>query len=239
MLTQNNIPVLALIIEPLIALGMTILAIRTYQKYKEREKEATLHLAIGIVFYSFSVWASSIGKYMQFYSNISFEEQSYSDLTISFAYCFAAMTNVFIFAFINDIFLEGKKTNFMLFFGMFNGITIGMILITTNTSPDTYDNIYPFVVYHAILSLLTNGLLIYYGFKEASAQEEKLPKTGFTLIGLFGVFAMLVFILFAIDVQWRNYSPAYYAGWISAGLATLFGYIGYTMPNWFKRLIKV
>ncbi|MHA1910228.1 MAG: hypothetical protein ACTSYA_00915 [Candidatus Kariarchaeaceae archaeon] len=237
MLTQNNIPVLALIIEPLIALGMTILAIRTFQKYKEREKDATLYLAIGIAFYGFSVWASSVGKWIQFYSDTSFEEKAYSDLTISFAYCFAAVTSVFIFAFVNEIFLDGKKP-LLLFYGILNGITIGMILTNTGLDAGTYDEIFPYVIYHAVLALLTNGLLIYFGFKEASVHEDKVPKAGFTLIGLFGVFSMLVFILFAIDVQWKTYSPAYYAGWLSAGLATLSGYIGYIMPDWFKRLIN-
>ncbi|MCG3219351.1 MAG: hypothetical protein KAR35_10110 [Candidatus Heimdallarchaeota archaeon] len=237
MLTENNIPVLALIIEPLIALGMTILAIFTYQKYREREKDATLYLSIGIVFYSFSVWASSVGKWIQFYSSVTFEEESYSDLTISFAYCFAAVTSVFVFAFVNEIFLDGKKP-LLLFYGILNGITIGMILTNTGLDPDTYDIIFPFVLYHAVLSLVPNGMLIYFGFKEASAQEEKIPKAGFTLIGFFGVFSIMVFILFAIDVQWMSYSPAYYAAWITAGFATLCGYIGYIMPNWFKRLIR-
>jgi hypothetical protein len=237
MLTQNNIPVSALIIEPLIALGMTILAILTYQKYREREKDATLFLAIGIASYGFSVWASSIGKYIQFYSDVSFEEKAYSDLTISFAYCFTAVTSVFIFAFVNEIFLDGKKP-LLLLYGILNGVTIGMILTTTGLDPGTYDAIFPFVVYHVILSLIPNGLLIYFGFKEASAQEEKVPKAGFTLIGLFGVLSIMVFVFFAIDVQWKTYSPAYYAGWITAGITTLCGYIGYIMPDWFKRLIR-
>jgi hypothetical protein len=237
MLTQNNIPISALIIEPLIALGMTILAIRTYQKYRERENDATLLLAVGFISYSLSVWATSIGKYLQFYSNVSFEEKAYSDLTISFAYCFTAVTSVFVFAFVNEIFLDGKKP-LLLLYGIFNGVTIGMILTTTSLDAGTYDAIFPFVVYHALLSLIPNGMLIYFGFKEASAQEEKVPKAGFTLIGLFGVLSIMVFIFFAIDIQWRTYSPAYYAGWITAGLTTLCGYVGYTMPDWFKRLIN-
>ena len=237
MLTQNNIPVSALIIEPLIALGMTVLAIFTYQKYREREKDATLFLAIGFFSYSLSVWSTSIGKYLQFYSDVSFEEKAYSDFTISFAYCLTAITSVFIFAFVNEIFLDGKKP-LLLFYAILNGVTIGMILVTNSLDAGTYEAIFPFVVYHAVLSLVPNGLLIYFGFKEASAQDEKVPKAGFTLIGLFGVLSIMVFVFFAIDIQWKTYSPAYYAGWITAGITTLCGYIGYIMPDWFKRLIK-
>ncbi len=239
MLEQNGIPILALIIEPLVAVGMLILAVSGFMKYIDKKRQPTLYLTLSFVFYSLGIASSGIGKWIQFFAKVSPEEISYADGTILIAYGLTAIATVFLMVFVDLVFLEVGPW-FITLVGIVNGITVGMLLTKLNFSSNAYDEALSIVIFHALVTLALVLLLAISSLREAKQNKERLPKIGFTFIGLYGLFVSMVFILFAVDIALGGgYSAFYYMAWVSAGIGSLFGYVGYIMPDWFKKLIKV
>ena len=239
MFEQNGIPILALIIEPLVAIGMLILAVSGFMKYSEKKRKPTLYLTLSFVFYSLGIASSGIGKWLQFFANVTPEEISFADGTILIAYCLTAIATVFLMVFVDLVFLEVGPW-FIVSVGIINGITVGIMITKLNFSSNAYDEALSIVIFHALVTLALVLLLAILSLREAKQNKERLPKMGFTFIGLYGIFVSMVFILFAVDIALGGgYSAFYYLAWVSAGIGSLFGYVGYIMPDWFKKFIKV
>lgn len=234
---HNSIPLLALIVEPLIAAFMMMLSFNVYRKYKERPQDATLYLTLGLGFYALGVVSSVSGKFVDYF-RAEDTSVSNSDFGIALAYCLTALSNVAMMAFVDSIFIR-KQFKLTILVGVFNGFTIGSIATRLSNDPELYDSIFPYVTYHVLVSFVCNGIIIYFSFREARRATEKLPQIGYRMIGTFGILASLVFLLFAIDigVLGGDYSFAYYTAWGVAGLASLAGYLGYVMPDWFKNRV--
>jgi len=243
MFEQNGIPILALIIEPLVAAGMLILAVSGFMKYKEKKRQPTLYLTLSFVFYSLGIASSGVGKWLEFFVNVS-PKIYFVGGTILIAYCLTAIAMVFLMVFVDLVFLEVGPW-FIASVSIINGITLGMMFMKINFSIEgAYDAALNVVIYHALVTLAFVLLLAILSFREARQNKEKLPKIGFTFIGLYGVLVSMVFVLFAVDIVigvalGDAYTPFYYFAWISAGIGSLFGYVGYIMPDWFKKLIKL
>ncbi len=239
MFEQNGIPVLALIIEPLVAVGMLILAVSGFMKYREKKRQPTLFLTLSFVFYALAIASSGIGKWLQFFVNVPSEDIFFADGTILIAYCLTAIATVFLMIFVDLVFLEVGPW-FVALVGIINGITVGMMITKLNFSSEAYDEALNIVIFHALVTLALVLLLAILSFREAQQNKERLPKMGFTFIGLYGLFVSMVFVLFAVDIALGGgYSAFYYLAWVSAGLGSLFGYVGYIMPDWFKKLLKI
>jgi hypothetical protein len=150
-----------------------------------------------------------------------------------------AIANVFIYLFIDEVFIK-RGSLYTSIAGILNGVTVGSLIIMNDFGEELYAEAQPIVIYHAVLSLITFGLLAGLAIRESVKSEEQMPKVGFVLIGMYGIFVALVFILFALDLLMpMGYSPFYYAAWISAGVGVLCGYLGYMFPNWLKKLLKL
>ena len=239
MFEQNGIPVLALIVEPLVAVGMTILAINGFMKFKEKKRKPTLYLTLSFVFYALGIASSGIGKWLQFFASVPPEEIAYAGGTILIAYCLTAIATVFLIVFVDLVFLEVGPW-FVASVSIINGITIGMMFMKLSFTGDPYEAALNVVIFHALVTLAYVLLLAILSFREARQNKEKLPKIGFTFIGLYGLFVSMVFILFAVDIALGGgYTAFYYLAWVSAGLGSLCGYAGYIMPDWFKKLVNV
>jgi hypothetical protein len=239
---QNNVPFLSVIIEPIVAIAISVTGIQLIRKYFQRKNTATLYLALAIICYSLAIWFSATGKILDYYSNVTQEEHSNTDFTIAIAYCFTALANIFSMGFIALIFRE-ENNQLPLVFGTLNGITIGLILSKVSFSNETYDRIFPFLIYHILISTITYTMLIRSSFDEANKTEDKIPKTGFKLIGYYGVFIILVFVFFIFDLVWgmirgHGFTPFYYIGWSSGAVASFFAYFGYVMPDWLKKRLE-
>ncbi|MFV2015640.1 MAG: hypothetical protein ACC656_09450, partial [Candidatus Heimdallarchaeota archaeon] len=138
--TSNGIPILAVIIEPLVALSMLTVSWLLWTKYKQRQDSSILILFLGIFSLSLSVLTSGIGKVFQYYSSYSQAERNISGFTIVIAYSFTVISNGFIILFFKRIFLEenSKFPNVMLFL---NGITLGLIVPNISFDEDVYNSI--------------------------------------------------------------------------------------------------
>lgn len=241
--TSNGIPILAVIIEPLVALSMLTVSWLLWTKYKQRQDSSILILFLGIFSLSLSVLTSGIGKVFQYYSSYSQAERNISGFTIVIAYSFTVISNGFIILFFKRIFLEenSKFPNVMLFL---NGITLGLIIPNISFDEDVYNSILFALIWHIILTFTLYGYLLKLSRKEAKNAAEKIPQKGFNLISRFAISGIAVFLFFIVylvygTIRGSGYTPFYYLGWISSGAAAVFAYLGYVMPDWYKnRLMK-
>ncbi|MCE7733983.1 MAG: hypothetical protein GPJ54_03835 [Candidatus Heimdallarchaeota archaeon] len=241
--TSNGIPILAVIIEPLVALSMLTISWLLWTKYKQRQDTSILILFLGILSLSLSVTISGIGKAIQYYSSYTQEEKNISGFTIVIAYCFTIMSNGFVIIFFKRIFL-GEKSRFAYVMLFLNGITLGLVIPNISFDEAVYDSILLALIWHIFLTFTLYGYLLRLSREEARNAEDKIPKTGFKLISRFAIAAIAVFLFFIIDLVYgqirdKGYTPFYYLGWISSGVAAYFAYLGYVMPEWYKnRLMK-
>lgn len=241
MITQNNIPTLALIVESAVAVGMMILSGFTLKKFLSKKRNATLALSLTFSFYALGVLATAIFKFVQFYSRIDYTIKPWSELGIILAYCFSAMSNIFMYSFIERVYLEKNDLRIAIF-SLLNGLTIGFMIPFAKAEPGTYVESIPALIWHVINSLIIMGMLIFYSFREVKRNKAQLPRIGFILIGMYGILIALVFPSFALDIiigdlRDTAYTPFYYIAWILAGLSILSGYLGYIMPKWFRDIL--
>jgi len=237
MLESNGIPVLAIIIETAVALGMGFLTVMGFVKFSERRRKPTLYLSFSFLFMTLAVTSSAIGKWTHFF--VTAPVLSFDDGFIIIAYQMVAIANVFIMVFIDEVFLNWGSLLTSIS-GILNGITVGTLIIMNNFGEDLYSDALPIVIYNAVISLITFGLLAGLAFRESRRSEQQMPKVGFVLIGMYGVFVALVFVLFALDLAMlEGYTPFYYSAWISAGVGVLCGYLGYIFPNWLRKFLKL
>ena len=242
MLVRGNVPILAVIIETLVFVGIIILTISAFRKYFERRKQPTLYLSFSFLAYALAVLSTGIGKWLQFI--IEPVGLYFANGTILLAYVFTALANGFLFAFVNAVFLNWGSITVVII-GLLNGATAGIFVTTINFQVENYDQTLPLLIYHVVNTMLVMGFLMVSSFREVRKNTQQMPKVGFTLIGLYGVFILMVFVLFALDIFLPEvtgsdgYTPAYYAAWISAGIGVLCGYLGYIFPDWLKKFLKI
>lgn len=238
---RNNVPILSPITETLVSLGMIVLVTLVWDRYRKRKNEATLYLAIVFTSYSTGVFLTALGKWLQFSLNIDPEVTSYADLFILIAYMFTAFSNIYLFAFIDKIFLD-KGFRFALPITMLNSITIGLLIPRVSIKQGSYAEAFLIVLYHAANTIIIMVVLTYLALNERKRTEEKLPRTGFMLIAFYGIFTLGMFFSFGIDlalvsITGKGYTPFYYLSWILALFGLTSGYFGYIMPEWFRKLI--
>jgi len=242
MLSRNNVPILAPIVETIVAIFMFLLVFSVWKRYLKRKKEATAHLAICFTSYATGMLLTAIGKWLQFGLDIDPEVTSYADFFILLAYTFTALSNVFLFAFTNGIFLN-NKIKYLIPITILNSISIGLFIPRISIKQGSYANAFLIVLYHAFNSIIIMVILIWLSLKERKKTKEIIPRTGFLLISLYGFFILLLFLSFGIDLAivsttGKGYSLFYYLSWFFALVGLVSGYLGYIMPDWFRKVIR-
>ncbi|HMF34466.1 MAG TPA: hypothetical protein VKK79_23795, partial [Candidatus Lokiarchaeia archaeon] len=73
---------------------------------------------------------------------------------------------------------------------------------------------------------------------------DPVYRAAFASARYMGYCYMLVLLMFAGDQAMiappisLQFSVFYWAGWIFAIVTTMFGYLGFVLPNWFKKLMS-
>jgi len=250
MLWRNKIPISAVIYELLVVLALIVITFFLWKKYVERKKKPIIYLSLTFSFFSIALLVDTIGRWLGFIIvSIDYLDKSFTDLCSLLSYLFLAIANCFIIAFMDAVFFH-KGTDFVLPFSLFNGVVIGMIIpkiVEWSADPsfgklrESTDILY----YYGIISILSYGLLAYFGIREGVLNDDRLPKVGFHLIGTFGVCLILMFVSLAGDTILvanvaafsQGYSPLYYIGFTLTAIGLGLGYLGYIMPEWFKKLV--
>ncbi len=241
-IVRNDIPIYSLYLETIVAIELIVLTVVIIRKYLERRRPAAFYLSGAILFYGLGILVSAAGKYLDFFNDVPQSVISYSGFAINLAYAFSAIANAFLYNFVEFVYLSNKEWR-MIVFATLNGITVGWIMDVNSFEFGVYSRIFPIVVYHVLLSFFVNSLLAYQSFKTSNRTKDDVARWGFRFIGLFGVFLNLVFIFFGLDnfkiiTAGTTFNLEYYLAWISAAIGTIFGSLGYLMPEWLKRRIE-
>ncbi len=222
---------------------MIYISILMYKRYKIKTNITTKHLFISITSYGFAAISSAIGKYIDFYSKVPQRVASYSNYTINIAYVFTAIGSIFLYSFIEEIFHRDHIYR-KYFFAITEGIVAGLIIGLNSVDYSSYQQMIPAIAILIVLSSWIYISLIVYSIRYYKKSNNKQSRIGFSMFAMYGVFLILVFVSFLIDViivtlKGTAYNIEYYLGWTFATLASISAYLGYVMPSWFKSIMGV
>lgn len=245
----------AMVFELIASLAILFIAIKIFKRYRERETTATLYLAIALfsisaaAFFAFTGLASWLGSWVaaDFAPTTSPEYYNYS---LPIGYFFVIPYDIFLILFTIHIFLDKDNKKVIPF--LICGIIIGVLLFL----PTNYFGVDPepsdptstriiilglFLLYNAIVYIL----LTYFAFRESKRTEQEIYRRGFQAIGIGFVANLLVFVFFLIDsilILFEPGSPGYSIfvdlAWICGFVAAFCFYIGYILPDWFRKRIE-
>ena len=247
---------MATITEGIVLLFVTFVVIMLFVRYFNRKRSAALGLAVAFAFWDIAIitlFVMRVLTYLQALGKIT-NNFDFSGLGINIGYGFSALSNVFIFVFCALVFAQAplfRKTGMFVPFiiGALNGITIGMLIgITTNSinagTNISYD-LFP-TIYHLLLTFFSFGALIFFTRQPLKQSTTRWQKAGFRFIILSGVFGILIYLSFAIDVVlqeiwpeiFQSYTIFFFLAYIFALFMLSFAYLGYVMPDFVRNFYK-
>nr|MDO8082936.1 hypothetical protein [Candidatus Freyarchaeota archaeon] len=152
-----------------------------------------------------------------------------SILTLTFSVTLAELGCLFLFAFTLKAFLE-RKRKWMLVYSLIFVPTFILTLTSLNRTSDS--------MLALIIGLITCIPLAYLSIKASGLTKKKAFRYGFLMIAATTVFLILFFAFnFVEGVVAREASIFMPIAWTMGLLASITAYIGYVLPNWFRRLV--
>lgn len=147
----------------------------------------------------------------------------------AFSIALAELGNLFLFAFSLKAFLEKKKKWLILYSLIFVPLFI-LTLISFNVTLN--------FMLAMIIGLITYIPLIYLAARAYKMTDQKVYRYGFLMIAMTSIFLSLFFVFLfiegALTEGWSIFIPI---GYTMGLLASISAYIGYVLPNWFRRLL--
>ncbi|UYP45509.1 hypothetical protein NEF87_001794 [Candidatus Lokiarchaeum ossiferum] len=215
------------------------------QKYFTRKKKNTLYLACSVLCWDLAFLAATI---IYFFSEINLEMVIWCQKIV---YCGVFLGIMFSFQFSQEIFFSLKK-NVIYFYWIIGVIIIlfTLILNSVNVAEFMDGSGYPLLTISLAFSILVVifilptilGIIIS-SLKIASRTEVGEFSLGFRIIALGQSMILLTFVadtLASIFIAQINvYALLLYLTWIFPMIAIICYYLGWIMPNWFKKWLNV
>lgn len=241
-------PLGAVIIEGITFVAVSLVVIALFIKYIQNRKRAGLILMTAFLFWSASALSSFLGKVYQYMTG----QFSYGNIGVTAGYAFSAISNIFIFLYVSQIFSRSlffSRTGISLpiIFGVFNGITAGLLIDFLLSQALSESAPVGYVAFHLILTILAFSSWGIFAIKPLQEAIFRWEKTGYGLIIASSITGVLAFVFFAIDAILPQIVPesfaggytfAYYTGWILAILMCYLAYLGYVMPRPLRDLLR-
>jgi hypothetical protein len=239
---QNEIPLLAIFVEAICGGAMFFLAVRAIIRYFERKSKVTLYLMIGLFAMSLAALTSAFGKYLQYSLDIDPTQVSYDNLTITIAYVFLTVSNIVYAMILQEFYLE-EDSQSPIYLNIINALIIGLILAELRLAPGLYEDVTVYLLIFMLVTAIIHMRIIRHSRREAKNTDEKVAKTGYKLISYFSATVVVILIFFIIDLLWGTargygYTVFYYLAWILVVFTGIFGFLGFIMPEWFKKRIE-
>jgi len=245
---------MATITEGIVLLFVTFVVIMFYVRFAKRKRTAALTLAVAFSFWDIAIICLFIMRLLSYLVESGRLSYSYdfSNLGITLGYAFSAISNVFILIFCAIVFAQSplfRKTGMFsaIVVGALNGITVGMLIgFTINAYPNAPEyNLGP-TVYHLLLTFLSFSALIIFTRQPLKQSTTRWQKAGFRFIILSGVFGILIYLSFAIDVVlqeiwpeiFESYTIFFFLAYVFALFMLSFAYLGYVMPDFVRNFYK-
>ena len=134
--------------------------------------------------------------------------------------------HLFIYLFVLSAFKEVKR-KFVAPYAVFIGAVIVVLIVNGAVTINWF---LAFTV-----GLVTQSLLIYYSIKAMRLTDSKLYKRGFQLMSLTAVIFILFFASYLIDNLLGGWTIFLFVGWTLALTSAVPTYIGYVLPDWFRK----
>lgn len=143
----------------------------------------------------------------------------------------AELGNLFLFAFSLEAFLKKKKKKkWMIIYSLIFAPLFILTLVSFNVTLN--------FILALIIGLMTYIPLIYLALRAYMMADQKVFRYGFLMIAATSVFLSLFFVFLFIEAAftegWSIFVPI---GYTMGLLASISAYIGYVLPNWFRRLV--
>nr|MDO8082934.1 hypothetical protein [Candidatus Freyarchaeota archaeon] len=146
----------------------------------------------------------------------------------AFSIALAELGNLFLYTFSLEAFLQRKKKWILLYSLAFVPLFV-LTLISFNVTLN--------FILAMIIGLMTYIPLVYLAVRAFRMTEKKVFRYGFLMIAMTSVFLALFFVFLfvesALTEGWSIFVPI---AWTMGLIASISAYIGYALPNWFRRL---
>ena len=229
----------------LVGVAVLFCGLLVLHRYLERKQKATLYLMFSLFSWVGSAWSASF-IYITARDNVTLA--TYVQV---FMYACVFSATIFTYMFARKVIFKAKTT-FYIYYTIAGIIAILILAFAPSSEavnfPDSTDH--PAIVLKFEYSLILMVYLIptifkitYEAFKVSKRMEEMVYKVGFRMIG---TGQLIILVLFVFDTiagfNFDNpevYALSLYMQWTCGLLASVFYYLGWILPNWFKKLFKI
>ena len=244
-----------MIVQLIVTIILFSIGIMIFRKWRARRTKATLYLSLAMFAVGSAVLFAFLNLFIWFanWLGAGMPGDQYNTLLseqcVPVAYSCVIPYAILLFLFTIHIFSDKNEKKVIPV--IITGIIIIVILFLPQNywglTPEPSDplRIQPIVLgVYLIFNLVIYGILFNYAYKESKRSEEELTKKGFLIIALAQIANIFVFIFFLIDSLYSTFNPAHtgytifiYLGWTSAMIGAILFYLGYILPDWFKKII--
>jgi hypothetical protein len=244
-MSQSNIAIVAGILSSFATLVALIILLLLSRKYLQRKTKNTLYLTLSVFSWILAfVFATNI----YFLSEINLEWVIWCQKLV---YIGVFLGIMFSFQFSQGIFINLKK-NFITLYWIVGSIIILLTLILDSVEISTFldGSDYPLLTISLLFSILvvvfiipTVFSIIYFALQLAKKTQVREYKVGFRIIvaGQFMIFATFIADTLAsvFAAQITLYAILLYLTWIFPIIAVVCYYLGWIMPSWFVKWLKI
>ncbi len=254
-LFDPQIHLLPLIFEFIVFIIILYLSKLIYSKYKERKTIPTLFLALALFSIALAPFIAFTGlfSWMILWIINGFNptlSPDYYSISMPIGFLFVILYDIFLIFFTIHIFWDKNNKKAIPF------IIVGIIIAILLFLPNNYYGVDPGPNDPPSIRAYTQGvyfiynLIIYiivaiFAFREAIRIEERVYKIGFECIAFAQLSNIIIFLSFlcdAIILLFNPASPGYsifvVIAWIFAVVSSILVYLGFILPDWFKKLIQ-
>ncbi|MHA1686733.1 MAG: hypothetical protein ACTSYD_10055, partial [Candidatus Heimdallarchaeaceae archaeon] len=225
---------------------MIIVTLTTLKRYLERKIKVILLLLLSFVFTLLGIATSFSGRLIVYMTNW---QAQYTHIFVIPAEILILFGVLAMFYFSDIIFDFAYSRELISIASVCTGVTIGMLIYNGIFYPIYAYGTQPAKIYFiaSVSNAITIGgmylTIFFFGMHRSRTEKSIIKKRSIELISSYGVLAFMALILFSIDAlisyNFNDYLPTYYFGWILVLLAIIGAYLGYFLPTWFKRIIRL
>ncbi|MEM2144462.1 MAG: hypothetical protein QW279_03815 [Candidatus Jordarchaeaceae archaeon] len=147
----------------------------------------------------------------------------------AFSTALAELGNLFLYTFTLEAFLQTKKKWMILYSLVF----VPLFILTLASFNVTLN-----FILAMIIGLMTYIPLTYLAVRALRITEKKVFRYGFLMMAMTSIFLALFFVFLFVEAAltegWSIFVPI---AWTMGLLASITAYVGYVLPNWFRKLV--
>lgn len=217
--------------------AMVVIAGKILQRYREKKQRATLYLLLSILGFIGSSW---FGTATYFLAPEAIEA---ARVTNKLIYTCVFLGTIFTYLFASKIFFQPKKWHNALYITI--GIACIVLINATESSELQYIGEYPVLLLRIYYSAVLLGFMVptflgifLVALRTSRKVEDPLYQAGYRMIAYAEIQPLLTFVADACASLFMDVPTIYtlflMLTWIFPGIAAVFYYLGWILPQWFR-----